>query len=212
MKFCGEWGQAPRHCPGLTAVPPHTHTGGPDEADAGGAAAAPAGGDQADPGDRTAQEGAAAAGGEGAARPQPVSPRTGAPPDHPGPGRPSSAVRRCLEASAAKRGRAGWLRAPRLLPCGSEVGLEPHASQNQARQPQPPACSEARGAQPSAPGSSPCPGGEKRPRDVPSKDRVPFPRDFWLHKAALQSRWGGPGSGLKRGLHPLLTPSFRSEL
>lgn len=41
--------------------------------------------------------------------------------------------------------------------CGSEPGLEPHAGQDPACQPQRPACREACGAQPSASGSSPPP-------------------------------------------------------
>lgn len=68
--------------PPLNRPPPRPVPGGPDEADAGRATPAAAGGDQEEPGDRTAQEGAAAAGGEGTARfPRPPAPCM--------PGRPS---------------------------------------------------------------------------------------------------------------------------
>lgn len=46
-------------------------------------------------------------------------------------------------------------RHPAWSPCGSKLGLEPHAGQDPACQPQRPACREACRAQPSAPGSSP---------------------------------------------------------
>ena len=86
-----------------------------------------------------------------------LSPRALAPLLTTRPGRPSSAVRRCLEASAAPRGKAGQLRAPSLVPVWFRAGpgapCQPGPSTPAA------AFSLRRGprAQPSTPGSLPLP-------------------------------------------------------